>query len=138
MAVMQLMYISRATEPFTEQQLQALVEQANNNNRHHDITGSLVYNGGVFLQVLEGGREEVMSLYNHIKEDPRHHKIKTIYFEPAKNRLFSKWFMRLAKLETTESKDLSSIKEILDAADDEGKVNGISVTTTVLKEFANL
>lgn len=120
--LMQLMYISRAVKPFTQQELEELVAKANSNNRHIDVTGSLVYNAGVFLQVLEGDKNQLLELYDTIKDDPRHHKVKKIYFEKADRRLFSKWFMHLANIEASDSKDLTPIRDLLAAVDDEGKV----------------
>lgn len=135
--LMQLMYISRAKEHFTIEELEELVAKANSNNRHIDVTGSLVYNDGVFLQVLEGEQKKLLDLYNIIKEDERHHKVTKIYFEPAETRLFSKWFMHLASLEKSDSKDLTMIKNMMANIDD-GKINGIAAPTAVLKAFSSL
>ena len=135
--LMQLMYISRAKKHFTKEELEELVAKANSNNRHIDVTGSLVYNDGVFLQVLEGEQKKLLDLYNIIKEDERHHKVTKIYFEPAETRLFSKWFMHLASLEKSDSKDLTMIKNMMANIDD-GKINGIAAPTAVLKAFSSL
>ena len=138
MELYQLIYISRATQAFNHHELEALVDQSNNDNQKKDITGNLVYNGGVFLQLLEGDKNEIRALYEKIATDSRHTKVKEIYFSPAKYRLFKKWNMRLVDLEVEASKDLSGIRDILKNVDDRGKVNNIAAPVVILKEFSRL
>ena len=133
-----LMYISRASKPMTHHELEALVNKSSDNNKHKDITGNLVYNAGVFLQLLEGDEQEIRSLYELIAKDERHSKVKEIYFKPAKFRLFRKWNMRLVDLDVEESKDLRRIRDILRNMDEQGKVNNIAVPVLILKEFSQL
>lgn len=138
MNLYQLMYVSRAVEPFSEDALTKLVEQANENNRHQNITGNLLYNGGVFLQLLEGDADDIRKLYDHIAKDPRHHKVTEIYFEPATFRLCTRWSMRLINLEADARKDLSGIRDILERSDDSGRIEGIAVPVVILQEFSLL
>ena len=117
---------------------EAIVNKSNDNNKHKDITGNLVYNGGVFLQLLEGDKEQIKALYDIIAQDERHTKVNLIYFEPAQYRLFKKWNMRLVDLEVEQSKDLRGIRDILKNMDARGKVNNIAVPVLILKEFSQL
>jgi hypothetical protein len=50
------------------------------------------------MQVLEGGREPVSTLYNRIAADPRHERVTILSFEDISERYFSGWTMGLVDL----------------------------------------
>ena len=70
--LVRLMYASRATEPVRHDSLQAILKKSTGNNPGAGVTGVLCFSGEIFLQVLEGGRSQVSTLYNRIAQDPRH------------------------------------------------------------------
>lgn len=45
------------------------------------------------MQVLEGGRAHVNSLYSRIQADPRHREVQVLHFEEATERCFAGWTM---------------------------------------------
>ena len=47
----------------------------------------------MFLQLLEGGREEVNALYNKIVQDTRHEQCTLLNYEEIEERRFSCWRM---------------------------------------------
>ena len=57
------------------------------------ITGVLCLSGGIFLQVLEGGRAAVSALYNRIAADPRHRDVCLLSFAEIGERHFAGWAM---------------------------------------------
>jgi hypothetical protein len=63
MAMNQLIYISQATRKLTGEELSEIHQTASKNNQKIDVTGSLFYNGGWFLQVLEGPISTLNTLY---------------------------------------------------------------------------
>ena len=69
--LVRLLYASRATEEVTQDELLSILKKSRINNLAAGVTGVLCYSGGVFLQVLEGGREPVSHLYNRIAGDTR-------------------------------------------------------------------
>lgn len=138
MNLYQLVYISRATEAFSDEKLSQLLTKAKSNNTNLDVTGNLIYNGGVFLQVLEGDMKVILSLYKKIQLDDRHHKVKKVYFEPASFRLFSRWSMNMMNLDCEKPKNLQIIKDILDAIDEDKLVDGMSPPIRLLKEFSKI
>ncbi|MDM7861090.1 BLUF domain-containing protein [Alteromonas sp. ASW11-36] len=75
----QLIYISRATKPFDNNELAELAAISSAANKQRNVTGCLTYNEGVFLQLLEGEDSVVDSLYAHIAADPRHTKSRIVY-----------------------------------------------------------
>ncbi|MUH73597.1 BLUF domain-containing protein [Psychrosphaera haliotis] len=138
MSLYQLVYISRATQPFSNEELTDLLVNAKNNNSSQDITGNLIYNGGMFLQVLEGDKKSVQALYDKIALDSRHTKVRNIYFEPAEYRLFSRWSMNMVNLECDKPKNIQTIKDIIDAIDEDKLVDGMSPPVKLLKEFSTI
>ncbi len=94
MALYQLIYRSKASQPFTQEELVALLGTARTFNTERDITGILLYGYNHFIQLLEGDDEVVRELYFHrIYRDPRHHSLKILQEGFVKKRLFSQWAM---------------------------------------------
>ena len=92
-----LVYRSQATALLDTAQLTQLLEQARLFNQQHDLTGLLLYSPDhQFLQVLEGNKEVVRSLYyEHIPHDPRHQDCYVLVEGPWLHRSFSDWSMGL-------------------------------------------
>ena len=57
------------------------------------ITGLLCFSGDIFIQVLEGGRDEVCELFNTIVRDRRHDTVRLLTFEEIRQRKFGAWTM---------------------------------------------
>lgn len=102
MKIKQLVYISKATVPFTSASLKELTELANNNNEKLNVTGCMAYASGYFLQLLEGSDETVDSLYRKIEKDNRHKGTKLLLEARIDDdkRLFDKWFMTSFNVDT--------------------------------------
>ncbi|WP_298258800.1 BLUF domain-containing protein [uncultured Litoreibacter sp.] len=75
--------------------IQELIETSKHNNQHLNLTGMLHFNGDHFIQVIEGGRLEVSSVYHRIARDPRHSNIILLSFEGVRERMFPTWVMGL-------------------------------------------
>ncbi len=101
-----IMYVSAAVTPFQEAELEALLVQAREFNRQHEISGLLLYRDGNFMQLIEGPKEHVESLYSRILADPRHHMIITLLQEPVSDRLFSGWAMAYKPLTEPDWREL--------------------------------
>lgn len=108
-----LIYGSSAVGSPSEHDLQEILEASWKNNKPLGITGMLLYRGGNFLQVLEGEKEVVESLYNKIKTDPRHHSVLTIFKRQIKQREFSDWTMGFVNLETLDPAELPGYSSFL-------------------------
>ena len=104
MKIKQLVYISKATVPFTTESLKELTEVANANNEKLNVTGCMVYASGYFLQLLEGSAESVDILYRKIEKDDRHKGTKLLLESKVDEdrRLFDKWFMTSFNVDTTK------------------------------------
>ena len=91
--LVRLLYASRATKPNDATVHDSILEQARTYNPQHGITGILCYSDDVFIQVLEGGRDEVCELYNTIARDDRHQNVRILSFEEIRERRFGNWTM---------------------------------------------
>jgi hypothetical protein len=89
------MYASRAAEAANAETLAAILKTSKENNPKVGVTGVLCFcaNARIFLQVLEGGRNAVSALYNHISQDPRHHDVALLSYEEIGERSFTSWSM---------------------------------------------
>lgn len=93
MALHELVYVSLADHPMSRAELSALLECAREHNRQHGITGLLICSEREFMQLLEGEREEVFTLYRHIERDPRHTQVHMIWDGPIPSRSCEHWAM---------------------------------------------
>jgi hypothetical protein len=99
-AFLQLAYISRATEPFEEDELFQLIDHSQKNNKARGLSGMLVYNSGYFLQLLEGPAPTVEALMERIARDPRHVEIKRVFEKRGAQPIFGSWYMAYKNLST--------------------------------------
>ncbi len=91
--LVRLMYASRAAETVNQDELVAILKKSKANNPAVGVTGVLCFSSGIFLQVLEGGRTAVSTLYNRIASDPRHHDVVLLSYEEIGERRFAGWSM---------------------------------------------
>lgn len=91
--LVRLMYASRAADTVDVDELHAILRQSKADNPKRGITGVLCFSGGVFMQVLEGGRGPVNALYNRIVADPRHRDVVLLSYEEIGERRFAGWSM---------------------------------------------
>ena len=99
-----LLYVSRAVDKNDKAAIEAILASARHHNPENGITGVLCYGGGVFLQAIEGGRNAVNMLYNHIAADERHTDVVLLHYEEITERRFGGWTMgqvNLSKLNTS-------------------------------------
>ncbi len=88
-----LTYESVATSRLTSAEMEELLEKARANNQRDDITGCLIYYKGGFVQLLEGSKEKIETLYDKIKKDPRHKNVTLFSDDEISKRTFPNWGM---------------------------------------------
>jgi len=91
--LVRLLYASRAATPLTSAVVDSILEQSRKNNALHGITGMLCFSEDTFLQVLEGGRDEVCELFDTIVRDPRNVGVRILSYEEIAERRFGGWTM---------------------------------------------
>ena len=98
--LVRLLYASRAAAPLTAPVVESILAQSRAHNPRLGITGILCYSEDLFLQALEGGRDEVCELYNTIVRDDRHTNVRILTYEEISERRFGNWslLLKYAKL----------------------------------------
>ena len=137
MTINQLVYISQATRKMSAEELTEIHKKARSNNELIDVTGSLFYNGGWFLQVLEGPPATLAKLYKKIELDPRHKNSRVLYDEPATFRTFARWTMNMTNLENRQADKYDELVEVMEAAQANRKIGSASPAVTLLRMFKN-
>jgi hypothetical protein len=102
--LVRLLYVSKAVNNDANSHTEAILASSRAHNVSNGITGILCYGGGLFLQVIEGGRGQVNELYNALVQDKRHTDVVLLHYEEITQRRFSGWTMgqvNLAKLNTS-------------------------------------
>ena len=91
--LVRLLYASRAVAPLSASVVDAILEQSRRNNLRQGITGILCFSEEMFIQVLEGGRDEVCDLFSAIVCDKRHRGVRILVYEEISERRFGGWNM---------------------------------------------
>ncbi len=96
-ALHRLVYVSRSTLADPEGDLARIVSKARHNNARDGITGVLLlFDDGVFCQVLEGSLTQVDSSFSRVRHDTRHTDLRILQAVPAGERRYPGWSMGLA------------------------------------------
>ena len=91
--LVRLLYASHAARDTPVGGITAIMQQSHNYNPRHGITGVLCHSDRLYLQVIEGGREQVNALYAKILRDPRHTDAILLHYEEICERRYSGWTM---------------------------------------------
>ena len=97
-----VVYASSASQLISPVQLESILLQARKKNATNGITGLLLYEGGNFLQILEGHKHPLEATYNRIKQDSRHKGLITLLSRQIPARNFGNWSMAYTRV--TEKK----------------------------------
>ena len=90
--LVRLLYASRAVDTSPDA-IESILTQSRQHNPVTGITGILCYGGGIFLQAIEGGRQQVSDLFGHIQKDARNKDVVLLHFEEIFERRFGGWTM---------------------------------------------
>jgi hypothetical protein len=91
--LVRLLYASRAAGPMTDHELAVILKQSREHNHAEGISGLLCYTEGIFMQVLEGGRNAVNARYKQIVDDARHRDVILLSYQEIGERDFAGWAM---------------------------------------------
>lgn len=84
-----LCYSSRPIPGLEQCRLRSLLQRAREANLAAGITGCLVFDGQQIVQVLEGSEAAVQALFERIRRDPRHERIRLLWQGTAHRREFA-------------------------------------------------
>ena len=101
-----VIYYSFSQSEMSNSELEGILRKAREWNQANEITGLLIYRfnkifkRGNFLQIIEGPQKSILSAWERISTDPRHHTITVLEDGSFEERNFSAWSMGLKNLDT--------------------------------------
>ena len=123
-----LVYMSNAKDNLRAQELYDIISKSASANRAHDVTGFLMFKTGKFIQVLEGEKTKIKTLYGNITRDDRHSDCRVIIegFDTIRN--FPDWSLHLNSFEkfpyfSKEEINNGSVLGVIDIIDKFDKMN---------------
>lgn len=109
----EIIYLSQARWAMTHDQLTDILVKARARNAQATITGMLMYQRGLFLQVLEGPEAAVRSTFSRIADDPRHRSLHILGSSKVHERNFAAWSMAFADLGDPSLADVEGYSDLL-------------------------
>ena len=107
-----LVYTSHAVRPLSEPELLDLLRQSRDRNKEFNISGILLYVEGKFMQVLEGRKAFVHTIYDSILNDKRHSRVTMVLEGDSPKRIFKGWSMGFKKLSDNDFVNGSGFTDI--------------------------
>lgn len=74
-------------------EIEQILKTSQRNNAAVGLTGALIFNSGIFAQVIEGDRKQIEKTFERIQRDDRHGAVLVLAFEPTDARRFPNWSM---------------------------------------------
>ena len=108
--MIQISYISSATEPMSTQALLGLLQECRQSNAGSGVTGMLLYGNATFLQVLEGEERVIDNLIDKIRKDARHTDIQILHRRTLERREYSDWSMGFKRVSNRELRNVEGLR----------------------------
>jgi hypothetical protein len=86
-------YSSIPRRVLSQQEIQELLTLSRAENQKHQITGMLLLLNEMYVQLIEGAKDEIDQLYLKIRLDPRHMYVETLKEGWIAERYFADWQM---------------------------------------------
>jgi hypothetical protein len=139
MSLVQLIYVSSATHPLSDDELDKILESSVRHNTTSNITGMMLYSEGNFLQVLEGSEAAVEETYQRICQDPRHTNFFLISKEEIPQREFSAWQMGFRRLSKLDAENTPSYAPLFEKGFDSQQLSAQSgLAAEMMRQFCYL
>ena len=113
-----VIYYSFSQSDISNSELEGILRKAREWNQANEITGLLIYRfnkifkRGNFLQIIEGPQKSILSAWERISTDPRHHTITVLEDGSFEERNFSAWSMGLKNLDTEKLTEIPGFVNI--------------------------
>ncbi len=104
-----LVYFSTSVGLFQKEDITYILQKSRHNNAKANITGLLLYLNGSIIQVLEGEKEAIETLYARIAKDQRHTHVVCVLNRPINQRLFARWSMAYETLTESQFTDVEEV-----------------------------
>ena len=109
-----LIYKSEAADYLDAIAINKIFKDAQISNKETGITGCLLHHHDQFIQLLEGERDVVLALFDKIKKDTRHNKVRVLSREESGQRIFGDWNMIYSKIEDSDSSEATKKRQLFD------------------------
>ena len=133
MNLSRLLYVSGATRPMSDADLDDILRASRANNGRLGVTGMLLWADGAFIQVLEGDAATIARLLDRIRRDERHRNVMVILEQRVDRRVFGAWEMGYKKLDPARRDDQALFETSRKALQDRISVadGGIMLDTVI-------
>jgi Sensors of blue-light using FAD len=131
-----LVYVSTATERADVAQIDSLLDRAQANNARAGLTGVLLFDGGCFMQYVEGSAESMGRVYTRIKASTLHTGIVELMREPIVRREFPEWSMAFRSVNAFGMSHPAPQSDLL-APPGDAAADSPSIARTILARFWN-
>lgn len=101
--LLQVVYVSSASEPWSQEELLKALAVFRERNAHRGITGMLLHHDGNFMQAIEGPLPQIEALERRIAEDPRHFGFIALLKRRIPAREFGEWSMAFKNVGGTDA-----------------------------------
>lgn len=132
-----LIYGSTASKPMSDEELVDLLKKSHEKNKRLEITGMLLYDDGNFVQVVEGPKEAVESLYQSIQHDPRHQNVMLFVKRDIEARQFGDWEMGFVNVGKLDMENVPGYTRFLQDPEHLSKLEDASYAYAFLSVFRN-
>lgn len=136
--VYSIIYTSRSQNSFHIDEIKKMLLKAKQFNKVNNITGIILYYKLQFIQLIEGDKESIESLYKDIQADKRHFDVETIISTFSKQSLWTEWSMAFYDFSnTTDQSDY--LRLLLEASfEDVNSKQKDSKVLTTLRQHTSL
>lgn len=117
---LQLIYVSSARGRLSSTHISEILDSSRRNNQRDGITGLLVFDDGLFFQVLEGEDAVVRDCFSRIATDPRHGSIAPIMENQIETRSFPDWSMGFKRPEELGESGQTAVHSLVQLQDNLG------------------
>lgn len=109
-----LIYSSQVAPDLTDGTLLDIMNTANSRNKKLDLTGILIQVKDRFIQLLEGDRENVETVFSSIEADDRHRQVTLLLTGYYQDRLFKDWSMAFTRSSTEDFNEITGYRNLND------------------------
>ncbi|MBS1527217.1 MAG: BLUF domain-containing protein [Bacteroidetes bacterium] len=88
-----IIYSSTPAKAVTKSDIEQLLLTSRRNNALFGITGMLICLPELFMQFIEGPKENILQLFDNIEKDNRHYNVTVLKEGPLYERHFAGWSM---------------------------------------------
>ena len=127
--IYEMLYVSTIAPAACVSVVSTIAMRSRVSNALRCITGMLIFDGIRFCQYLEGGKDDLVALFERINNDSRHASVTLIHHGPLQERRFKKFslafasgddFEALGRLESLKGQSgITAFSELLPTLDKE-------------------